>query len=178
MKKFKGTVFKDVIEYFRPVEWVYDKLETYYYNTKYTIVNFVKYAKIVSRYRPWDSGFILEMMEFQLKDLCNTIEHYGNETDEGRLPKVVNMKRAIELLHNHNEDNYIDRSGYIPEATKFRFVDCPESEYPGFKELKFDKVPGYEDYNQSKVFKDAQELEEKEWAEIFELLKDMRGWWD
>ena len=28
------------------------------------------------------------------------------------------------------------------------------------------------------IHKEAENLEEKEWERIFELLKNMRGWWD
>lgn len=153
---------------------LFDKIETYYYNTKYTIVNFFKFAKIVSCYRPWDYQYITEMMEFQLKDLCNNIEKNGIEVDEYRLPKIEKMKHTIELLHNHNEDNYIDRSGYIQEATRFNF--SPHGD--GCKQCTLEKVPGYENYDEHKVFADARELEEKEWNELFEVLKDLRSWWD
>ena len=34
------------------------------------------------------------------------------------------------------------------------------------------------DRHNKRVFKQAYELEEKEWNEIFELLKDLRSWWD
>lgn len=152
--------------------WLFEKIETYYYNVKWTIVNFFKYTKIVSRHRPWDSAYILEMMKFQLQELCHTIEKYGNEVDEDRLPKIARMKRAIEILEAQTEDTYADRCGYIGKAVKM-YIDEEANE------LKCELQPGYENYNEAKVFKDAEELRKKEWNELFDILKnDLKDWWD
>jgi hypothetical protein len=152
--------------------WLFEKIKTYYYNTKYTIINYFKYAKIISQYRPWDSAYILEMMKFQLTELCHTIEKYGNEVDEYRLPTIVRMKRTIEILEAQIEDTYAKRCGYIDKASKI-FID----EKTG--EVKLELQPGYENYDETKVFKDANELREKEWNELFDILKNNLGsWWD
>ncbi len=169
---------KDLEDWYSPLNgrpWLFDKIETYYYNTKYTILNYIKYAKIISRHRTWDSEYILEMMQFQLKDLCNTIEKYGNEIDEERLPKIENMKRAIEILENQLKHKYLEKCGYIAEATEFKFNKTKDDE---FTELTIEKVPGYENYDEHKVFVEADKLETQEWNELFDLLKDMKGWWD
>jgi hypothetical protein len=34
------------------------------------------------------------------------------------------------------------------------------------------------DRHNTRVFKEAHTLEEKEWNELFETLKDMKTWWD
>lgn len=152
--------------------WLFKKIETYYYNVKWIIVNFFKYAKIISQHRPWDYEYILKMMKFQLKELCHTIEKYGNEVDEDRLPKIARMKRAIEILDAQTEDTYAERCGYIGEASKL----CIDKEN---NQVKLELQPGYEDYDEAKVFKDADELRKKEWNELFDILKnDFEGWWD
>ena len=46
--------------------------------------------------RPWDFHYNLRMMKFQMEILCNTIEKYGTENDEGRLPKIEKIKRFLE----------------------------------------------------------------------------------
>jgi len=148
---------------------IYNKFEAYYYNVKWTIINFFKYRKIVSRYRPWDSIYILEMIQFQLKQLCDTIEKYGNEIDEDRLPKIADMKRAIELLESQINNDYLERSGYKPEA--FGLIREGQT-------VKFVKKSGYENYDDVEVLKNATKLEEEEWQELFDILKKMRSWWD
>lgn len=141
-------------------------------NIKWTIKNLFIYFKVVSKMRPWDSDYILIMMKFQLERLCETIDKYGIEIDEYRLPKVEKMKRALKLLNNIIEDNYADRCGYIERASKL-YLDKKTHE------IKWELQPGYENYDEAKVFRDADELRVKEWDELFDLLKyNMSGWWD
>jgi hypothetical protein len=112
------------------------------------------------------------MMKFQLEDLCHTLEKYGQELDEYRLPKIAKMKRAIEILDAQIEDTYPEKCGYIGEATKI-YVDKESHE------VKWELQPGYENYNESKVFDEAGILRKKEWDELFDILKnDLEGWWD
>ena len=151
--------------------WLFEKIETYYYNVKYTIINFYKYAGIVSKHRPWDGQYILDMMRFQLKELCNTIETCSDEVDESRLPKIEKMKRCIEILTDVVEGNYPNRCGYLDGAEKL--VHNKETH-----SIKFERQKGYEDYDGFKVFDAAIKLEKKEWNELFEMLKDIKGWWD
>lgn len=151
-------------------------VEDFYYGIKWSIINFFKYFKIVSKMRPWDSYYILMMMKFQIKDLCNNIEKYSLEIDESKLPKIEKMKRVIKLLHDRIEDTYADRCGYIYNATKFVTYSIKNSDNC---ELKLEKMPGYENYNESEVFEKSFKLDEDEWIELFDILKnDMRGWWD
>ena len=152
------------------------KLLDFYYNLIWSIRNFFTYFRIVSKMRPWDYIYILEMMKFQLEKLCNQIEVYGQEINEDKLPKIAKIKRVIELLNNKIEDNYAQRSGYILEAEKFVFKNIKDS---NINELLIELQPGYENYDGKKVFKDAQKLEETEWKELFDLLyANLQEWWD
>ncbi len=151
--------------------WSFERIKTYYYNVKFTIINYFKYAKIIARYRPWSYTDIIEMLRFQLNELCNNIEKYGIEIDETRLPKIADMRRAIEILDSHITDNYADRCGYIEDAIKIKYDD-------DLNRIIFEKRPEYKDYDINKIFKDARELEMKEWEELFTILKKMKEWWD
>lgn len=153
------------------------RIEDFYYDVKWSIANFFTYFKIVSEMRPWDCQYILKMQKFQLEKLCHQIEKYGNEVDEDRLPRIEKMKRVIELLDNRIEDNYADRCGYISGAKKIDFV--PTKDNPKLYEMVSELQPGYEDYDEHKVFDDARKLQEQEWNELFDLLKNnLEGWWD
>jgi hypothetical protein len=156
--------------------WI-GSVEYFYHDMKWSIKNFFTYFKIVSGMRPWDYQYLLKMQKFQLEKLCYVIENYGHEIDEDRLPKIEKMKRAIELLDNRIEDNYADRCGYIADAKKIDFV--PTKDNPKLYEMASKLQPGYEDYDEHKVFDDAGKLQEQEWNELFDLLKNnLEGWWD
>lgn len=165
--KVTDTFMKSAEKVFNPN--IFYRISNLFYDIKWTVKNLIKYRKIVSKMRPWDYEYIVEMIEFQLSDLCDTIEEYGNEADDSRLPKIKNMRRTIELLNNHIKDNYLDRCGYDDDAIKMKLKG---------NDVIFEKSPGFENYDEEKIFIDAHELEEKEWKELFEILKYMREWWD
>ena len=165
-KSFKRTFNPNIFEMFS--DWFYD--------FKNGIKNLIRYRKIVYRTRPWDYEFIIKMLDFQLRLLHNQINVYGQEIDETRIPKIKRMERVLELLNYIEKDNFSYRCGYIDDATNFEFLK-PDAN--GFCGIKFITNPKYPDYDQAKIFKEASELEEKEWNELFEIFKtDMRGWWD
>jgi len=147
-----------------------------YYKLKWSIENFFKYFRIVSRMRPWDFNYLLEMFQFQLKLLKEYIEKYGIEIDKTRLQKVERMEKVIELLDNFLKDDYSERCGYNCKAYKINFVKLPNKE---LYEMVRKKQLGFKDYDENKIFKNSYKLEEKEWNELFDILKsDLKGWWD
>jgi len=111
----------------------------------------------------------------------------GIEADETREPKIKAMKRAIELLRNNRYDNYIERAE--GELGKLVFHDFYVDE--SGKLVDNDTLD--EKQHNRKVFQRAQEIEDKEWKELWEIFKgtrnskryskkydgtDMRAWWD
>jgi hypothetical protein len=128
------------------------------------------------------------------------------EVDSSRLKKVAKMRRAIELIKNYNEDNYIEMAEKeIGELIlhDWKFEDVEDK--PGYSRLVDNDTEEEKDHNR-KVYERAHEIEENEWNELFTILKgrpssefqmfldksenkesawdnwfdgsDMRGWWD
>ena len=56
----------------------------------------------------FDHHGTLKFLEIGLTNISDTVEKYGNEVDGPRLKKVAAMRRAVELIKNYNESNYID----------------------------------------------------------------------
>jgi hypothetical protein len=155
---------------------IFQRIYDIWYDFKWAIKNLIKYRKIVYKLRPWDYEHILSLMKFQLEQMREQIEIHGREIDEDRLPKVERIKRAIEILQNREDDNYPEKCGYISGATSMKFNKVEGKE---LYEMVMENNPGFEDYDQSKVYRLAAELEQEEWNELFELLKtDLQGWWD
>lgn len=111
----------------------------------------------------------------------------GWEIRETREPKVKAMRRALELLRNNREDNYIERA----EAELGQLTEW-DWEVDENGTLVNRDTPEQKAHNKV-VFKRADELQEKEWKELWEIIKgskysksyddkfdgtDMRGWWD
>jgi hypothetical protein len=110
-------------------------------------------------------------LETGLTNISDTIEKYGNEVDGPRLKKVAKMRRAIELIKNYNESNYIEmaESELGPLALhEWEFEPVPDK--PEYSRI-IDRDTEEEKIHNRKVFDRAREIEEKEWKELFEILK-------
>jgi hypothetical protein len=159
--------FIDIKKPWRVVFW-----EDLYYNTKWYFWALFKYHKVVKQMRPWDASYIFQMMRFQLEILLPQIEN-GNEVDESRLEKVKDIKRLIELLNNHINDDYFERCGFDYNFD-FNFVDTDDN---NLVELKTTETEEQSKKN-SKVVEDAYELEKAEMKEISKLITKMPSWWN
>ena len=129
-----------------------------------------KYFRITTKMVPWDYGSILEMMKFQITILANYLEEKGIEVEKDRLPKIEKMRRFIELADNHIKNDYGNRCGFNYENNEFVLVEENLYEFKA-KDDDIDKM------NEIAI-KNSNELEEKEWNEMTEILKDMNTWWD
>jgi hypothetical protein len=110
-------------------------------------------------------------LETGLTNISDTVEKYGNEVDGPRLKKVAKMRRAIELIKNYNEDKYIEmaESELGPLALhEWEFEPVPDK--PEYSRI-IDRDTEEEKIHNRKVFDRAREIEEKEWKELFEILK-------
>jgi hypothetical protein len=108
------------------------------------------------------------------------------------------MRRAIELIQNYNQDNYIDMAEKeLGELITYDWEFEPVPEEPGYSRLIDKESPEEKEHNR-KVFARAREIGEQEWDELFEILKGqdtstfdkekdfnkqfdgsgMRSWWD
>jgi len=157
--------------------WRWEFYEDKYYDLKWILWAIKKYFKIVITMRPWDGGYILKMLRFQIDILREYLETKGIEVDESRLPKIERMKKFIELADDKIEDNYAERCGYV--HFDITWEECKDDKPKGcYQMVVLDKDKEQDDKN-TVALKKGHELEEKEYKEMFEILgTDMRGWWD
>jgi hypothetical protein len=110
----------------------------------------------------------------------------GDEVSETKEPKLKSMERALELLKYKLDDNYVERAeNELGSLSKWDW----EIDENG---VMIDRDTPEEKKHNRKVFKRARQIEEKEWKELWEIIKgtklskggpvydgsDMRGWWD
>lgn len=168
--KFADTFwpsFKKMMNSENPRKFEYYKHK--WYDFKRALWALRKYFRVTTKMVAWDSGSVIEMMKFQIGILADHIETRGLEVDENRLPKVEKMRKFIKLAEHYREDDYADRCGY--EDGNLEMVSTES----GIEMVQAD--PDVDRHN-ARVFKEAHKLQEKEWDEMIELLKDMRSWWD
>jgi hypothetical protein len=163
----------------------------YYYNEfRYTIKMYISFFKNIWMFRKplcefkwWDSYSLLYFMKIGINNIANGIETKGSEVDETRFVKIVKMRRAIQILSNQLSD-----FAYIELAEKecgeifheeFKFVPVPDNSELFRME---DSISEEKSKHNSKVLEYSCKLEDNEWNELFEILKDtnngLKSWWD
>lgn len=167
--------------------WLYKTYATFRYDIPLFFKNIWRFRRELYSHQWWDYRFTLNMLERSLTIMERGISEKGIEADSSREPKVKAMRRALELLRNSREDNFIERV----EAELGPLSDWEwETDENG---VLIDKDTPEQKNNNRAIFSAAMKLENKEWNELWNIFKgtrnskqfdkkydgsDMRGWWD
>lgn len=188
------SFFKSLKKMMRNNTWYVKLYDTFRYDIPGFVRNIIRFRKELWRFRNWDSGYNLEIFKRSLEITARYMELYGLEIESSRNKKVAKMKRAIELLNNTVEDNFIEQAEKelgIEVVTDFYFEKQEDGTY-----RMGDNETEEERKNNRKIFDRAGEIEEQQWKELWEIFKGqgkcpdgtewddwydgsgLRGWWD
>lgn len=155
--------------------WHEGRLYKTYAFFRYDISRFVKnvwrFRKALSNHYWWDHHGTLMFMETGLTHMADNLEIHGNEVDGPRMKKVAAMRRAVEIIKNYNQSNYIEMAEselgpiYLHD---WEFEEVPDK--PGYSRLVENETPKEKKHNR-KVFNRSSEIEEQEWKELWDILK-------
>ena len=170
------------------------------------IGNIWKFRRELYSHQWWDYRYTLEMLRRSLVIMEKDLSVKGIEEPLNRAKKLNKIRRAIKLLTNRLDDNYIDQA----EAQLGKlFLKEPEFEPTenGLYRL-IDNQTKEETAHNVKVFRLASTIDDREWRELWNIFKgqsmidfkkymkelpkeeqtkawemwyngsDMRGWWD
>jgi hypothetical protein len=168
--------------------------------------NIWRFRKELYSHQWYDYRYTLEMLHRSLTIMIDKLEKYGIEEDVSRDKKVVKIKRAIQLLDNRLNDNYIEQAEKELGALHLKPFEFEPNDNGTFT-LKDNESKEEREHN-SRVFKLAQTIDDREWRELWNIFKgqsildykkhlktlpkdeqsnawnnwfngsDMRGWWD
>jgi hypothetical protein len=174
--------------------WYDTKLWKVWDFIKRTIPRFFKniwrFRKELAHHEWWDYRYTLEMLYRSLV-IMESKMHDGMEIRETRDKKVEKMQRAIQLLKHKLDDDYTER--IEAELGKLILHDWEFEELENGNHRVIDNDTPAERKHNRMIFKEAHKLEDKEWIELWNILKgtrysktwgdkfdgtDMRGWWD
>lgn len=134
------------------------------------VKNAWRFRKALANHYWWDHHGTLMFMETGLAHMANNLEKQGNEVTESRLKKVAAINRAVTLIKNYNESNYIEMAeaelGEIIHHP-WEFEEVPDN--PGYSRLIDHDTPAERKHNR-KVYVRSRKIEEQEWKELFEIL--------
>ena len=189
--EFKDTFFESV----KDLIWHETKLWKVWAFIVRGIPNFFgniwKFRKELYNHQWWDYRYTLEMLYRSLVIMEKELSVKGIEVHVSRDKKLTKIRRAIQLLDNRLNDNYVEQAE--KELGKLILHDWEfEETEDGMHRLIDNDTPAERKHNRM-VFKEAHKLEDKEWIELWNILKgtkysktwgdtfdgtDMRGWWD
>jgi hypothetical protein len=161
--------------------WHESRVYKVYALFRYDILHFLKniwrFRKELWSHAWWDYRFTLNMLERSLTIMEKGMSEKGMEVSESREPKVMKMRRALELLKNSREDNFIDRAEEELGELKLSEWQFELLENGNHKLIDDESVEDKE--HNRKVYQRARQIEETEWKELWKIVnRDLRGWWD
>lgn len=141
---------------------------------RYDLPRFVKnvwlFRKDLYQYR-WYSGqhAVLPFMRTALKDMSLLIDVYGNEEKASKSKKIAKMNRAVELIQNFIDEDFIELAEEEIGTLHLYDSDFVESS-PGLYKM-VDSLTDEEIQHNRKVYERAREIEEELWTELWEIIK-------
>jgi hypothetical protein len=168
--------------------------------------NIWRFRKELYNHQWYDYRYTLEMLHRSLTIMVDKLEKDGIEEDVSRGKKVAKIKRAIKLLNNRLNDNYIDQAEKELGELYLNPWEFESTEDGNYRLI--DNDTKNEKAHNVRVFKLASTIDDREWRELWNIFKgqsildykkhlktipkeeqedewnkwyngsDMRGWWD
>lgn len=204
--EFKDTFFESV----EKLVWYDSKLWKVWNFFKRGIPTFFgniwKFRKELYNHQWWDYRYTLEMLHRSLVIMEKNLTTKGIEEESSRGRKLNKIRRAIQLIENRLNDNYVEQAEKELGEIIHRDWEFEPNEN-GTYTLKDNESKEEKEHN-GKVFRLAQTIDDREWRELWNIFKgqstidfkkykktlpkeeqatawdtwfngsDMRGWWD
>ena len=169
--QFSDGFFDSIKRLNRHQTWWYRTYETVRYDIPRFFKNVWKFRKEMYDFHAWDYGYNLDLFKRSLELTADYLEKDGIEVDSSRLKKVAKIRRAVELLGNVRGNSYIEKAEeelgdlFLTDWNFEEVIDSTES-----VRLIESETPEQKAHN-GKVFARANEIEEKEWNELWQIIK-------
>lgn len=204
--EFKDTFFESV----EKLVWYDTKLWKVWEVIRRGIPTFIgniwKFRRELYSHQWWDYTYTLEMLHRSLVIMEKELSVKGIEVPEHRNKKVEKIRRAIELLDNRLNDNYVEQAEKELGELNRRDWEFEPTEDGNYR-LRDTETKQESDHNR-RVFKLASTIDDREWRELWNIFKgqsildfkkytktlpkeqqatawdnwfngsDMRSWWD
>jgi len=190
----------------RSETWWYKTYEIIRYKIPKFFRNIYRFRKELYNHYDWDWHYQMAFFRRGLELTADYLEKYGNEVEGSRLKKVKSIRRAIQLMKWHEEDDFLElaekelgyeyRTGNIEDGFEGLFnLDeeteiinklisdrSSEIEKETWKEL-FQILHGQDHNNFKKILSDVtpkdhyEHKDESLWDDWFDGT-GLKGWWD
>ena len=160
---------------------IINTIKDIYYNIKYGIENLINWFSIIWRDRDFDHCFFHEIMLHKLKNMEKFFRSdYAYSVNANK--DADNIKHAINLLERIVNNDYTQEAlklfyeKYPDYKFEFKTEPCPDN--PNLHRLIDDKTEEQKELL-SICYKNADELEKKDYNEMYKYLREhIEEWWD
>lgn len=113
--------------------WKWQRVKDFFYDTRHTIRNHMRWHKTLKRLRPW-AGYdgLITVMQAQLRQYIKYEEKHGHSEKAYKMNKIATVKETIELLERMKE----------PQEYSTRRRDAVEAKYPDYQTLVTEYING------------------------------------
>ena len=156
--KFADSFWESLDRMVKRERWYWKTWDFLRYDIPKGVKNIIFFWKVIWNFRPWDHTYNLRILSKSLEPLRDSIIK-GREVDVPRLKKVAKIERALEILNNITEDKYTDiAEAQLGYEVNSEFLFLPE-EPEEIKEAN------------RKIYDLSQEIEDKEWKELWIIFQ-------
>lgn len=156
--KFADSFFESLKTLKRHNTWWYRTYRTITEDIPQFFKNIYLFRKELYQHRWWDYSFTLMTLKRSLEIQLSGMEKEGWEVRETLDKKIIKMKRVIEILDHKIEHNYLE----LAEEKLGPLHDWDFLE---------DNLNEEEKTHNKKIYTLAQEIEKKDWKELWRILK-------
>jgi len=169
--------------------WEQSLIYRFYALFRYDIPRFFKniwlFRKPLWQFHWFDYSYNLRLFKRSLEITCDNFEKYGYELEENKNLRIQKMRRVIELLDNHINDNYSERikKKYnieeLENLTSEQLEEIIELENKEWEEIWeiISITESYKKFYELIKNKNPEERKKIKWEDYFDG-SCMRGWWD
>jgi hypothetical protein len=167
--EFKDTFFESV----EKLVWYDTKLWKVWEFFKRGIPTFIgniwRFRKELYNHQWWDYRYTLEVLHRSLVIMEKEISVKGMEEDASRNKKVAKMQRAIQLLKNRLDDNFIQQAENELGELHLKPMQFEPTDGGAYRLIDNDTKEEKEHNN--RVFKLASTIDDREWRELWNIFK-------
>lgn len=150
--------------------WFWKAWDCLSYDVPRFLKNLKTYRKDLWHTYPWDTHGGLRLLRTNIKVAADTIEKHGHEVEEPRLKKIEKMRRAVEILNHHIEDDFVDLAEKQLEKTVSDWLSFENDDCNKNWTKVVSKATEQEEKDNSEIYALARKLEKDTWKELFEIL--------
>ena len=150
--------------------WWFKTYEALFKGVPRFLKNVWRFRKPLYHHSWWRQDGMLMFMEICLDDTANNFDVHAYPSNRTKTLLTAKMRRVVELIRNHQEDNYLEAAEKELGSVFYRELEFIPSDTEGYYELA-DNLPPEQSEHNSKVYERSWEIEEEEWNELWDTLR-------